>query len=250
MYRVRVRANESPSTREVWFGVFAERDRPLRPDSPFGTHVTSMVSEPGNTLLWPRRQWERAGCGCTTSETFATGGGWNRRRAASSGTTGRLTRSASAGSWSSPTLAIRHDGQVAIAKEARVAAPGLPRSRATGACRETTSLALYIRIFLRKTGNFVKIPLRKAGFQLFSTIWRKSQFNAARTRTSDTLALNRNAPRCAAKFWPPAPSTKTSPPSWKPSRLPSSTRHSEETCKCQQPHNTKSKSAPCAGHAS
>ncbi|MGA2659831.1 MAG: carbohydrate binding domain-containing protein [Verrucomicrobiota bacterium] len=51
MYRVRVRANESPATGEVWFGVFPERDRRLRPDSPFGTHVASMVPEPGNTLL-------------------------------------------------------------------------------------------------------------------------------------------------------------------------------------------------------
>ncbi len=51
MYRVRVRANESPATGEVWFGVFPERDRRLRPDSPFGTHVTSVVPQPGNTLL-------------------------------------------------------------------------------------------------------------------------------------------------------------------------------------------------------
>jgi hypothetical protein len=46
MYRVRVRADESPATGEVWFGVFPKRDRRLRPDSPFGTHVTSMVPEP------------------------------------------------------------------------------------------------------------------------------------------------------------------------------------------------------------
>jgi hypothetical protein len=51
MYRVRVRANESPATGEVWFGVFPERERKPRPDSPFGTHVTSTVPEPGNTLL-------------------------------------------------------------------------------------------------------------------------------------------------------------------------------------------------------
>jgi hypothetical protein len=51
MYRVRVRANESPATGEVWFGVFPARDRRVRPDSPFGTHVTSVVPEPGNTML-------------------------------------------------------------------------------------------------------------------------------------------------------------------------------------------------------
>jgi hypothetical protein len=51
IYRVRVRAKESPATGEVWFGVFPERDRRLRPDSPFGTHVTSVVPQPGNTLL-------------------------------------------------------------------------------------------------------------------------------------------------------------------------------------------------------
>jgi hypothetical protein len=51
MYRVRVRADESPATGEVWFGIFPERDRRPRPDSPFGTHVTSMVPDPGNTML-------------------------------------------------------------------------------------------------------------------------------------------------------------------------------------------------------
>jgi hypothetical protein len=49
--RVRVRANEAPATGEVWFGVFPERDRRLRPESPFGTHVTSVVPQPGNTML-------------------------------------------------------------------------------------------------------------------------------------------------------------------------------------------------------
>ena len=33
MYRVRVRAGDSPATGEVWFGVFPHRDRKLRPDS-------------------------------------------------------------------------------------------------------------------------------------------------------------------------------------------------------------------------
>ncbi|MGO8926287.1 MAG: carbohydrate binding domain-containing protein [Limisphaerales bacterium] len=51
MYRVRVRANESPATGEVWFGVFPQRDRRLRPDSPFGTHVTSVVPQPTPTML-------------------------------------------------------------------------------------------------------------------------------------------------------------------------------------------------------
>jgi hypothetical protein len=51
MYRVRVRANESPATGEVWFGVFPDRDRRLRPDSPFGTHVASVVPEPSPALL-------------------------------------------------------------------------------------------------------------------------------------------------------------------------------------------------------
>jgi hypothetical protein len=51
MYRVRVQANESPAMGEVWFGVFPARDRRLRPTSPFGTHVTSVVPEPGNTML-------------------------------------------------------------------------------------------------------------------------------------------------------------------------------------------------------
>ncbi len=51
MYRVRVRAGDSPATGEVWFGVFPQRDRKLRPDSAFGTHVTAVVPEPSNTLL-------------------------------------------------------------------------------------------------------------------------------------------------------------------------------------------------------
>ncbi len=51
MYRVRVQANDSPATGEVWFGVFPKRDRQLRPDSPFGTHVTATLPEPTNTLL-------------------------------------------------------------------------------------------------------------------------------------------------------------------------------------------------------
>jgi hypothetical protein len=51
MYRVRVQANDSPATGEVWFGVFPERDRRLRPTSPFGTHVTSVVPQPSQTML-------------------------------------------------------------------------------------------------------------------------------------------------------------------------------------------------------
>jgi hypothetical protein len=51
MYRVRVRAGDSPATGEVWFGVFPRRDRKLRPDSMLGTHVTAVVPEPSNTLL-------------------------------------------------------------------------------------------------------------------------------------------------------------------------------------------------------
>jgi hypothetical protein len=51
MYRVRVRAGDSPTTGEVWFGAFPQRDRKLRPESPFGTHVTAVVPEPTNTLL-------------------------------------------------------------------------------------------------------------------------------------------------------------------------------------------------------
>ncbi len=51
MYRVRVRAGDSPATGEVWFGVFPHRDRKLRPDSMFGTHVTAVLPEPTNTLL-------------------------------------------------------------------------------------------------------------------------------------------------------------------------------------------------------
>ena len=51
LYRVRVRAKESPATGEVWFGVFPERDRQPQQDSPFGTHVTSMVPDPRNAML-------------------------------------------------------------------------------------------------------------------------------------------------------------------------------------------------------
>ena len=51
LYRVRVQANDSPATGEVWFGVFPKRDRELHPDSPFGTHVTETLPEPTNTLL-------------------------------------------------------------------------------------------------------------------------------------------------------------------------------------------------------
>lgn len=48
MYRVR--AGNSPATGEVWSGVFPKRDRALRPDSAFGTHVTAVAGEPTNTL--------------------------------------------------------------------------------------------------------------------------------------------------------------------------------------------------------
>jgi len=51
MYRVRAKANDSPATGEVWFGVFPVRDRKPRPNSMFGTHVTAVVPEPTNTLL-------------------------------------------------------------------------------------------------------------------------------------------------------------------------------------------------------
>ncbi len=51
MYRVRVQAGDWPATGEVWFGVFPRRDRALRPESAFGTHVTAVVPEPTNTLL-------------------------------------------------------------------------------------------------------------------------------------------------------------------------------------------------------
>lgn len=51
MYRVRVQANDSPATGEVWFGVFPKRDRKPRTASAFGTHVTAVVPEPTNTVL-------------------------------------------------------------------------------------------------------------------------------------------------------------------------------------------------------
>jgi len=51
MYRVRVRADDSPATGEAWFGVFPKRDRRLRPDSPFGVHVTALADKPSGTLL-------------------------------------------------------------------------------------------------------------------------------------------------------------------------------------------------------
>lgn len=51
MFRVRVQADDSPATGEVWFGVFPHRDRTPQPDSPFGTHVAGTVPEPTNTLL-------------------------------------------------------------------------------------------------------------------------------------------------------------------------------------------------------
>ena len=50
LYRVRVRADGSPATGEVWFGVFPRRDRRPRPDSPFGMHATMTVPEPTETL--------------------------------------------------------------------------------------------------------------------------------------------------------------------------------------------------------
>lgn len=50
LYRVRVQAEGSPAAGEVWFGVFPERDRKLRPDSAFGTHVTMTLPEPTATL--------------------------------------------------------------------------------------------------------------------------------------------------------------------------------------------------------
>ncbi len=51
MYRVLVQAGDWPAKGEVWFGVFPKRDRALRPDSPFGTHVTATSPEPTNTFL-------------------------------------------------------------------------------------------------------------------------------------------------------------------------------------------------------
>lgn len=51
MYRVRVRADGSPAAGEVWFGVFPQRDRQLRSDSAFGTHVTAVPDAPTNTYL-------------------------------------------------------------------------------------------------------------------------------------------------------------------------------------------------------
>ena len=51
MYRVRVRAEGVASEGEVWFGVFPRRDRRLRPQSAFGTHVTAAVPKPTHTLL-------------------------------------------------------------------------------------------------------------------------------------------------------------------------------------------------------
>ena len=50
LYRVRVQADESPATGEVWFGVFPKRDRDVKPSSAFGTHVTMTVPEPTATL--------------------------------------------------------------------------------------------------------------------------------------------------------------------------------------------------------
>ena len=41
---------DSPASGEVWFGAFPKRDRALRPDSAFGTHVTAVVGEPTNAL--------------------------------------------------------------------------------------------------------------------------------------------------------------------------------------------------------
>jgi hypothetical protein len=51
MYRVRVRADDSPATGEVCFGVFPRRDRRPRPDSPFATHMTAEAPTPGNAFL-------------------------------------------------------------------------------------------------------------------------------------------------------------------------------------------------------
>lgn len=51
MYRVRVQAGDSPATGEVWFGVFPHRDRALRPNAFFGTHVRAVVPQPTNTFL-------------------------------------------------------------------------------------------------------------------------------------------------------------------------------------------------------
>ncbi|HPA16382.1 MAG TPA: carbohydrate binding domain-containing protein [Verrucomicrobiae bacterium] len=51
MFRVQVRAADSPAVGEVWFGAFPKRDQEARPASPFGTHVTATVPRPTNTLL-------------------------------------------------------------------------------------------------------------------------------------------------------------------------------------------------------
>ncbi|MBI3921618.1 MAG: hypothetical protein HY318_09395 [Armatimonadetes bacterium] len=51
MYRVRVQADDSPATGEVWFGVFPRRDRKPKPGSSFGTHVTAVVPQAARTML-------------------------------------------------------------------------------------------------------------------------------------------------------------------------------------------------------
>ncbi len=51
MYRVRVQADGSEATGEVWFGVFPKRERALRPASAFGTHVAAVASKPTNMVL-------------------------------------------------------------------------------------------------------------------------------------------------------------------------------------------------------
>ncbi|MCS7306008.1 MAG: carbohydrate binding domain-containing protein [Thermoguttaceae bacterium] len=51
MYRVRVQAGDSPATGEVWFGVFPHRDRAVRPNALFGTHVRAVARHPTHSFL-------------------------------------------------------------------------------------------------------------------------------------------------------------------------------------------------------
>ena len=137
MYRVRVRASDSPATGEVWFGVFPHRDRELRPDSAFGTHVTAVVPEPTNTLL-ASEAMVRAGCGCMISAISVTGVWSSRKRAGSSGRTPRSTTCEDAVLPSWPTWAIRRSGPVGRIPRHRTTAVGPVRHRVTSPSGRTT----------------------------------------------------------------------------------------------------------------
>jgi hypothetical protein len=59
MYRVRVDVSGTSAAGEVWFGVFPRKDRRIRPESPFGTHVAATAQDPTTSMTASERMGSR-----------------------------------------------------------------------------------------------------------------------------------------------------------------------------------------------